>query len=981
MSDVRSKPSSCSGCPLESHGSDFSAVEGRGSLGVMVCAEASGEGEARDLLPLRPYMPSGSIYERTIRRLGYSRESFATTNACRCRPNSNLLEGMPFEQLALDHCRSNLLAAVAKFRPRVIVAMGNIALKSTTGLYGPKLGISHLRGYVIRAAADLCVAAGNPDLVVVPTFHPAFLRRGQIGLSGTYARDIQRSVNIARGKDRSFILEPPEDPANWEYDPETNPDPWDENYEEVTAKKELDSSTHIERWMKQYGLRYILKPTPADLDRFCRDVRARSDAWLALSPDLRRASSLALSADIETQESASLDEDATDGYTDTIINQVQFSIEPAQGISLDWTDENQLAARWLLRLPLPKVGHNWWLFDQKVLRAVGIRSHGSDYFRSSGDTFDTLQMFHHWQPDIPAHLQFAGSFVQFPFPWKHLAGSNLPFYGCCDTDATLRIFATVKKTMIDRGIWDDSDLQRAACGYLNQTQALRPILAAMEDRGLPVDDARRLALDKEFDLAASEVFLELNQKFPDEARKVSPKEGHKGAPPRVKQLLLAGVQPIEVKSTIFAMPAKKTRKGEKPGEFFHFELRHISQDGTLPPRWFKIFDFSPNSSQQIIRYMRVKKHKVPSKKGGGDTSEKKELERLAAKHSDSFYFKVIEYRELTKMRGTYIDGYRPHADGCVHTTFTFAPATQQTSSRNPNVQNAPARSKLADVFRGIIRHPEKLVVEWDYKSFHVLTTGFEAKSPEYMRLARLDMHSFIAWHFLKLPGADQLYYLPDEELAEKLEWFKSDKARKYVRDKQAKPAILGIGFGLGDEKFYNMNLEHFRDKKEASTLRSLIKSIFPRVFTWQDEIRELAHQQTYLKGRYGAIRWFYEVKVPDSKGGMKSGEQSEQAIAFLPASDAFGHIRCAMRELDRQGLAQKWNMVNTVHDSLVLLVHPDRMEEHVADVFPVLSAPSNVLIDAELAPSGLACGVECSAGVSWAKSDLKDIPLPKLVLA
>ena len=33
-----------------------------------------------------------------------------------------------------------------------------------------------------------------------------------------------------------------------------------------------------------------------------------------------------------------------------------------------------------------------------------------------GAVHDTLQMFHHWQPDLPAHLQFAASFVRFPFP-------------------------------------------------------------------------------------------------------------------------------------------------------------------------------------------------------------------------------------------------------------------------------------------------------------------------------------------------------------------------------------------------------------------------------------------------------------------------------------------------------------------------------------------------------------------------------------
>lgn len=977
----RCKPQSCQGCPLEHHGQDFTQIEGLGSLGVMIVGEASGEGEAREQLPFRPWMPAGSVLERTIQRLGYSRSQFSITNIVRCRPANNLLEGMPFAAEAISHCSSNLHQAISRFRPRVILALGNVALRSTTGLHGEKLTVSHLRGYGIRATPELCQAAGNMDLVVVPSYHPSFLRRGAIHLSGVLARDLQRSVMIAQGKDKSFILDPPEDPGIvtriWDNSPP------DEDFDSTAARAQAEQDLHVLAWTERNNLNYNLHPTTRDLDRFCREAKSQSDAWLALSPDARRGSDLALCLDLETAESKNLDEDATDGYTDTVITQIQFSLEPRQAIVFPWSfpDIHQ-ATHWLLNLPLPKLNQNLWLFEEKVMRAVAQRDFGSpSYFKFQGDKYDTLQMFHYWQPDVPANLQFAASFCQFPFPWKHLSGSNLALYGAPDVDAPHRLFRVIKRTMMDRGIWDDPDLHRAATGYMNQTQAVRPILADMEDRGWPVDNTRRLALDKEFDLAAAEVFKELNQIFPDEARKVQPKEGHKSIPPRVKKLLLEGMDPLQVKSQIIQMPAKKTKKGEKPGECFHFELRHVSQDGTLPPRWFKVFDFSPNSPQQILKYMKVRRHKVPTKKGGAETSDKKELERLAAKHSDNFYFKVIEYRELTKMRGTYIDGFRPQPDGRVHTTFTFATGTQQLSSRNPNTQNVIKHSKLADSFRAIIRHPELLIVEWDYKSFHALTTGFEARSEAYMRMARLDIHSFTAWHFLKLPGAENLSQEPDEELQEKFAWFKSDKARKYVRDKQAKPAILGIGFGLGEEKFYNMNLEHFKNKNEAKAVRDLIRGLFPGVFRWQDEIRELAHKQTYLKSRFGSIRWFFEVKVPDRNGGMRWGEQSEQAIAFLPATHAFGHIRCAMKDLDNQGLAKKWNLVNTVHDSLIFLVHPKDLDEHVSQVHPILTAPSKVLIDPVLAPQGLAVDVECSAGVSWAKSDLKDIPLPKLTLA
>ena len=88
-----------------------------------------------------------------------------------------------------------------------------------------------------------------------------------------------------------------------------------------------------------------------------------------------------------------------------------------------------------------------------MLAACGDRE-GLD-LRPRGVVHDTLCMFHHWRPDLPAHLQFAASFVQFPFPWKHLAATDIEFYGCCDVDATLRLYGMLEATLRRDGLWDD----------------------------------------------------------------------------------------------------------------------------------------------------------------------------------------------------------------------------------------------------------------------------------------------------------------------------------------------------------------------------------------------------------------------------------------------------------------------------------------------------------------------------------------------
>ena len=147
----RCKPDSCVGCSLQSAGTDFSQPEGTGRLRVLICGEANGEHEQRDQLPFRNYAPAGALLTRTIRRLGLDRDDFLISNLLRCRPYNNILEGASYEHSAVEQCLPNFLSLLRQYRPKVILACGNLPLKHLTGLNGPQRGIGHLRGYVLRA--------------------------------------------------------------------------------------------------------------------------------------------------------------------------------------------------------------------------------------------------------------------------------------------------------------------------------------------------------------------------------------------------------------------------------------------------------------------------------------------------------------------------------------------------------------------------------------------------------------------------------------------------------------------------------------------------------------------------------------------------------------------------------------------------------------------------------------------------------------
>lgn len=965
----RSKPSSCIGCACYSHGSDFSAVEGTGANGVLMVGESSGEHEQRDQLPFRPYAPAGAVLTRILQRMGLRRESFAITNCLRCRPKNNWLDGAPWEYSALRQCRPNLDAAIATHRPRAILALGGIATRELTGMAGEAQGIGHLAGYVLPLASALapctsCITHDTLDnpfgermrdsscdqchgsgyvavmdvIPVVPNFHPSYLRRGKASHQGYVARIIQRALNVASGRDRQWL---------WRVDPD---------------RKET------------YGtLRYSVHPSLDEARAFADRVEGDRN--------------LIVSYDLETYESTSLDEDAREGFTDTEIRLVQFSVADGTGIAFPWEGAYREIAARVLRTSNIKCGHNIWLFDNKVLRAVGERE-GVDY-NPRGTLHDTLQMFHHWQPDLPAHLQFAASFIQFPFPWKHLASQHIEFYGCCDVDATLRLYNFLEKTLKADGLWGDHNT-----GYIGQVYELRPVLARMEDRGVPIDDAARVALDGEFEIAQQQLEAELQGSVPDEVRSLHPKEGYKKVPKDCTGLV----------ERDFTVASVDERTGEPCN--------------TIVRRWCRLEPFNPNSSQQMLRYMKAKGHPVPKDKhreddegNNPDTTNAKELTRLANRTGDTFYLKVIEYRGLTKMRGTYIEGFKPGADSRVHPTFTFATAIGQLTARNPNSQNFPKLKptpKLAKAMRGMICADDGyMLTEIDFKSCHVITLGYLAGDENYTRLGRLDIHSFVAGHFLNLWDGAQIIHETDEQLLARFKWLKSDPERKRVRDDQAKHGILGIGNGLRARGLYERYMEQFPPRicpicqglnrgadqrtrvqgvrgwklcpecsgvglqsgmRIAEQVLEVCEKLFPRIFEYQETQRKEAHERRELRTPFGFMRRFYEVYRPDprNRGALVHGDQAEEAVAYRLANVAHAHMRATMKEVDARGYAGKYQLFNQIHDALYFH-HPAEMSADVIrDVAPAMFAESAVM-------PGLWLGAEANQGRRWSEVEEVDI--------
>lgn len=130
---------------------------------ILVVGESPGREE---ILQQRPFVgPSGQILQSVLDSIGYSRGMVVIANACRCLINKDD-DSIKNINLALSNCRPKLAKIVEATKPRVIIALGAVALKQLLG----KQKIMENRGRFFWSEEFQCQ--------VFCTVHPAYVMRG-----------------------------------------------------------------------------------------------------------------------------------------------------------------------------------------------------------------------------------------------------------------------------------------------------------------------------------------------------------------------------------------------------------------------------------------------------------------------------------------------------------------------------------------------------------------------------------------------------------------------------------------------------------------------------------------------------------------------------------------------------------------------------------------------------------------------------------
>ena len=820
---------------------------------------------------------------------------------------------------------------------RALVAMGAGPLKALTGFEGGKRAVEYVRGY------ELPSWTGLP---VVPTFDPERVAMGQMKLLGLVMSDIGRAM--ASTRQRGVVLDP---------------------------KSEVNYTTGLAALERLYE---EAKADPTRVVAFDLETEASSgedeDEVIEFSRDAEddaRESIEGENGDGQVDNGKGFSRDALD-IGRASITTVQFSIAPGTGVSCDWSDDARRLTQLIFDLPNTRAGHNVFLFDWPILFNHGIVT------EDLGD--DTLWMWHHLQPDLPAHLQGVASLFGMPFPWKHMAGADLAFYGAADVDAVQRIMARLPRDLARLGLWD---------GYVRYVREFRPVLAEIERRGIPVSREKLGELREWLDREVVRMDGELQPLVPSE---VKGRKYWKTWPADTKPWKQALTDyTIQVKkNALQAVGAKVTKKATS----CVLKLADVEgpQRADLTAQYgyqwegdqlYRELDFNPRSSQQILAYLRHRRYPVPTRfKDGADTTSDKELERLEVRTGDPVIKLTRSIRAYSKMRNAYAGkvgedgqvegGWQPGPDGRLRATITFGPATGQLAARNPNIMTTPKRrEELARKFRQcIVAEPGHKLVEFDYRAFHARTLGLAARDAAYMRLADMDIHSFVAGHMVRHPGVETCLDLSDGDLRQYLEEVKG--LHKKVRNFKAKPAILGIGFRMGKRRLFYENRDSYANEAEAGKLIDLLHKLFPRVFEWQEEVCEAAERAGRLTNAWGAPRWFWDVVKWHQRDGrwVKSqGKDAEKATAYLPSSNAHFMLRDKLLQMEQRGWLSNYGLSNVIHDAVLFHCPDNLVEQCVSDVMGLLQAPVLQMACKVVAPEGFVCAAEASVGSDWSNME------------
>lgn len=272
---------------------------------------------------------------------------------------------------------------------------------------------------------------------------------------------------------------------------------------------------------------------------------------------------------------------------------------------------------------------------------------------------------------------------------------------------------------------------------------------------------------------------------------------------------------------------------------------------------------------------------------------------------------ILDYRQVTKLKSTYVDGLLRvvDEDGQVHTTFKqTGTATGRLSSAEPNMQNIPIRTELGRELRRffIPSKPGYVLIDADYSQIELRLLAALTEDENMCRAFRegQDIHT---------STASKVFGVAPEDVTIEMR-------------KRSKAVNFGILYGMGD---FSLAEDLHITRKQAKEYIDNYLSSYPKIDAYLTNIKMSAAEKGFVTTMLGRRRYIPELSSPNKmvqafgqRVAMNSPVQGSAADIIKLAMIAV-HRRLCENDMDAKLILQ-------VHDELLIEANINCKDEALA---------------------------------------------------
>ena len=317
-------------------------------------------------------------------------------------------------------------------------------------------------------------------------------------------------------------------------------------------------------------------------------------------------------------------------------------------------------------------------------------------------------------------------------------------------------------------------------------------------------------------------------------------------------------------------------------------------------------EFNINSTKQLgeILFEKLKLPVVKKTKTGYST-DVDVLEKLKSEHP--IIEKILEYRSLTKLNSTYVEGLKPYINkvtGRIHSYFhQTITATGRISSTEPNLQNIPTRIELGKRLRKAFVPKEGYVfIDADYSQIELRVLAHISQDENMINAFKHDED-------IHKQAASNVFNVPIEEVTKE-------------QRSHAKAVNFGIVYGISD---FGLGEQIGVSRKKAKEYIDQYLEKYSGIKKFMDDIVEKAKEQGYVETLFNRRRYIPELK---SKNFNIRQFGSRAAMNTPIQGTAADIMKIAMinvyKKLKEEKLESK--LILQIHDELLIEAKEDEKE-------------------------------------------------------